>query len=223
MTDKYFVEYTGIDVKHVKDTLLQHMGIVKKFVVERTHNQRQYDRRVNKSQLQMQESKIDTGKAVDADLVVIESNGTESEVQDDSSKSGKDTDADDADIRPVYDEEPMAEEVNSRTKVQSHKTRIRNKPVDQKRHTQKPGRQIFRGHRFSPNKTSAVYEKTSPRSDLRWKPTGRIFKSVGLRWIPTGKLFASCTRKDDYRKVIRFLGEFSNLLVLGGNPHMVQM
>ncbi|GKF67453.1 hypothetical protein Tco_0197132, partial [Tanacetum coccineum] len=42
-----------------------------------------------------------------------------------------------------------------------------------------------------------VYEKTSPRSDLRWKPTGRIFKSVGLRWIPTGKLFDSCTRKVD--------------------------
>ncbi|GJR16745.1 hypothetical protein Tco_0965272 [Tanacetum coccineum] len=50
---------------------------------------------------------------------------------------------------------------------------------------------------FSPNKTSAVYEKTSPRSDLRWKPTGRIFKSVSLRWIPTGKLFDSCTSKDD--------------------------
>ncbi|GJZ28741.1 hypothetical protein Tco_0573388 [Tanacetum coccineum] len=33
---------------------------------------------------------------------------------------------------------------------------------------------------FSPNKTSAVYEKTSPRSDLRWKPTGRIFKSFGV-------------------------------------------
>ncbi|GJR76895.1 hypothetical protein Tco_0089260 [Tanacetum coccineum] len=45
--------------------------------------------------------------------------------------------------------------------------------------------------------TSAVYEKTSPRSDLRWKPTGRIFKSVGLRWIPTGKLFDSCTSKVD--------------------------
>ncbi|GJW06266.1 hypothetical protein Tco_1568689 [Tanacetum coccineum] len=27
------------------------------------------------------------------------------------------------------------------------------------------------------------------------KPTGRIFKSVGLRWIPTGKLFDSCTSK----------------------------
>ncbi|GJX09455.1 hypothetical protein Tco_0199314 [Tanacetum coccineum] len=51
---------------------------------------------------------------------------------------------------------------------------------------------IFTGHRFSPNKTSAVYEKTSPRSDLRWKPTGRNLKIVGLRWVPTRKIFASC-------------------------------
>ncbi|GKF34432.1 hypothetical protein Tco_0107632, partial [Tanacetum coccineum] len=58
-----------------------------------------------------------------------------------------------------------------------------------------PGRQIFTGHRFSPNTTSAVYKKTSPRSGLRWQPTGRILKTVGLRWIPTGKLFDSCTSK----------------------------
>ncbi|GJY77367.1 hypothetical protein Tco_0482483 [Tanacetum coccineum] len=56
---------------------------------------------------------------------------------------------------------------------------------------------IFTRHRFSPNKTSAVYEKTSSRSDLRWKPKGRIFKSVGLRWIPIGKLSDSCTSKVD--------------------------
>ncbi|GJV22295.1 hypothetical protein Tco_1371315 [Tanacetum coccineum] len=81
MTDKYFVEYTGI----------------------------KYDRRVNKRQMQTQESKIDTGKAVDADLVVKEISGTYSIVQDESSRSGNDTDADDADIRPIYDEKSMAE------------------------------------------------------------------------------------------------------------------
>ncbi|GJY70229.1 hypothetical protein Tco_0473932 [Tanacetum coccineum] len=32
-------------------------------------------------------------------------------------------------------------------------------------------RTIFTGHKFSPNKASIVYEKTSPRSDLRRKPT----------------------------------------------------
>ncbi|GJT09174.1 hypothetical protein Tco_0843636 [Tanacetum coccineum] len=54
------------------------MGNVKKSVAKRTRHQRQYDRRVNKRQIQTQESKINT-------------------------------DADDADIRPIYDEEPMAE------------------------------------------------------------------------------------------------------------------
>nr|GEX78109.1 hypothetical protein [Tanacetum cinerariifolium] len=404
MTDKYFVEYTKIEVKHFRDTLLQHMGNVKKSVAERTRHQRQYDRRVNKRQMQTQESKIDTGKVVDADLVITESSGTESEVQDDNGRSRNDTDADDADIRPIYDEEPMTEEkrnsvdtkfaktsvlgkpilqslrnqsvvrqlnafkserpqmskpwfasqvdvnnnlsrpvtqhylpkkresafakpdhmiessssrnssktmprfssndmvhnyyleevmkkkqernrnskscvmhtaspqnttkgrkpiprsnnqtsrslpvsksscatitvvpkadhskssssfsdskhfvcstchkcvfsanhdacitkllkeVNSCAKIQSYKTRNSNKLLDQKSHTQKPGRQIFTRQRFFPNKTSAVYEKTSSRSDLRRKPTGRIFKFVGLRWIPTGKLFDSCTSKVD--------------------------
>ncbi|GJU14522.1 hypothetical protein Tco_1142488 [Tanacetum coccineum] len=90
----------------------------------------------------------------------------------------------------------ILKEVNSRAKIQSYKTRNSNKHIDQKSILE-PGRQIFARHRFSLNKTSAVYEKTSPRSDLRWKPTGRIFKYVGLRWIPTGKLFDSCTSKVD--------------------------
>ncbi|GKD78667.1 hypothetical protein Tco_1341288 [Tanacetum coccineum] len=38
-----------------------------------------------------------------------QSSMTKSEVQDESSRSGNDTDTDDADIRPIYDEEPMAE------------------------------------------------------------------------------------------------------------------
>nr|GFB27047.1 hypothetical protein [Tanacetum cinerariifolium] len=50
-----------------------------------------------------------TDKVVDDDLVVTESSETKSEVKDDSSRSGNDTDADDADIRPIYDKEPMAE------------------------------------------------------------------------------------------------------------------
>ncbi|GJY00265.1 hypothetical protein Tco_0357283 [Tanacetum coccineum] len=297
---------------------LQDFGNVKKSIAERTRHQRQYERRVNQRQIQMQESKIDTGKALDANLVDTESIRTYSTVQDDNSRLGNDTNADDADIRPIYDEEPMAEvtiadgftliylpkktdsafakpdhmiasstsrnstknmprfssndmvhnhyldvakkkiqerdrnsttsvttsarfqstaddskpkprsnnqtsrslrvskstrdtivavpkadhskssssfsdsknivcstchkcifnanhdacitkilkEVNSRAKIQFQKTKNSNKPVDQKSHTQKPSRQIFTGHRFSPNKTSAVYEKTSPRSDL---------------------------------------------------------
>ncbi|GKB55976.1 hypothetical protein Tco_0912162 [Tanacetum coccineum] len=65
--------------------------------------------RVNKRKMQTQESKIDTGKASNADLVDTESIRTDSTVQDDSSRLGNDTNADDVDIRPIYDEEPMAE------------------------------------------------------------------------------------------------------------------
>ncbi|GJX46702.1 hypothetical protein Tco_0271892 [Tanacetum coccineum] len=355
MSDKYFVEYTGIE----------------------------YDRRVNKRQLQTQESKIDTGTTVDADLVVTESSGTESEVQDDSSRSWNDIDSDGADIRPIYDEELMAKvqltakcniftigkqhteqpKIINECRVDQSKTieqttsllannadlkaqiqekvfaifalkndlkklkgnitqhyltkrkesifakldhmiassesrnSSKNMPIfslndmvhnhyldEARKKTQERDRnsktsmtpsarfqsttdgskpkprsnnqtprsfpvsksscvtikvvpkayhpkisssfsdskhfvcstchkcvfnanhdaciekllkEIFTGHRFSPNKTSAVYEKTSPRSDLRWKPTGRIFKSVGLRWIPIGKLFDFCTGKDN--------------------------
>ncbi|GJR79544.1 hypothetical protein Tco_0150329 [Tanacetum coccineum] len=62
------------------------MSNVKKSVAERTRHQRQYDRRV-----------------------VIERSRTELEKQDTSSRSGNDTDTDNAYIRPIYDEEPIAE------------------------------------------------------------------------------------------------------------------
>ncbi|GJW25307.1 hypothetical protein Tco_0039118 [Tanacetum coccineum] len=89
-------------------------------------------------------------------------------------------------------------EVNSRAKVPSNKTTTRNKPVEQTRFAKKPERQIPKGHRFSIKKTTTVHEKTtSPRSCLRWQPTGRILKTVCLRWIPTGKLLNSCTGKVD--------------------------
>ncbi|GJR07055.1 hypothetical protein Tco_0530039 [Tanacetum coccineum] len=92
----------------------------------------------------------------------------------------------------------LLKEVNSRAKIQSYKTRNSNKPVDQKSHTQKLGRQIFTGHRSSPDKSFAVHERPiTPRSCLWWKPMGRIFKTAGLRWIPTGNKITSSTTKLD--------------------------
>nr|GEX20982.1 retrovirus-related Pol polyprotein from transposon TNT 1-94 [Tanacetum cinerariifolium] len=89
-------------------------------------------------------------------------------------------------------------EVNSRVKVQSPKTRNSNKPVEPNIHTQKCGRKIVTGHRFSPNKSSDVLEKTNIlRSCLRWIPTGRIFNIVVLWWVPTRKIFTSSTTKVD--------------------------
>nr|GEV94635.1 hypothetical protein [Tanacetum cinerariifolium] len=114
-----------------------------------------YSSWVNERQIQTKEGKVDMSKALDASLVILKSDGIEVEKQNTSSTSGNDVNFDDADIKPVYDEETTAE-------------------------------------------TSTMREKTmSPRSCHRWKPTGRIFKTIGLRWVPTRKIFTSSTTKVD--------------------------
>ncbi|GJY13145.1 hypothetical protein Tco_0382454 [Tanacetum coccineum] len=83
--------------------------------------------------------------------------------------------------------------VNSRASAQkkdaqSHKTTKRYIPVEKKSNSKNHGRQIPIEQRFSPNKSSNVYLKTTPpRSGLTWKPTSRIFTQVGLKWIPIRK------------------------------------
>ncbi|GKC90453.1 hypothetical protein Tco_1151102 [Tanacetum coccineum] len=54
--------------------------------------------------MQTTEDKVDSRKALNASLVDTESSRTTLKEQDTSSRSGYD-----ADIRPIYDEEPMAE------------------------------------------------------------------------------------------------------------------
>ncbi|GKE77351.1 hypothetical protein Tco_1543471 [Tanacetum coccineum] len=83
------------------------MEYVKKSIDERALHKREHDSRVNERQIQKTKEKIDTSNALDAldaSSVIVESNGTNSQKQDTSSRSGND-----ADIRPIYDEEPKAE------------------------------------------------------------------------------------------------------------------
>nr|GEW10666.1 hypothetical protein [Tanacetum cinerariifolium] len=129
------------------------------------------------------ESKVDTGKALNANLVVTESSGTESEVQDKSSSSGNDTDMDDADIRPIYDEEPMdKEKVFVIAALKNDLRKLKGNNVDTK---------------FA--KTSVL--GNSILQSLRNQSVVRqpnAFKSKRPQmWIPRGKLFTSCTSKDD--------------------------
>ncbi|GKE74114.1 hypothetical protein Tco_1536155, partial [Tanacetum coccineum] len=83
MTRNYFLQYTQLEIPELRDTLIQHMESVKKSIDERAQHKR--------------------------DLVNTASSDTESKEQDTSSRSGNDAHADDADIRPIYDEEPMVE------------------------------------------------------------------------------------------------------------------
>ncbi|GJS35209.1 hypothetical protein Tco_0533591 [Tanacetum coccineum] len=79
MTRNYFLQYTQLAIPEFRDTLIQHMESVKKSIDERAQHKREYDSWVNERQIQTTEGKVDTGKAVDANT------------------------------RPIYDEELMAE------------------------------------------------------------------------------------------------------------------
>ncbi|GJZ51575.1 hypothetical protein Tco_0606090 [Tanacetum coccineum] len=110
MIEKYFAEYTRIEVRQFRDSLIQHMESVKKSIDERAQLKRQYDRRVNKRLMQMQESKVVSSKALYASLIVTECSGTKSDEHITSSSSGTYiTHVVDADIRPVNDQVPSVE------------------------------------------------------------------------------------------------------------------
>ncbi|GKB19829.1 hypothetical protein Tco_0853752 [Tanacetum coccineum] len=109
MTLNYFLQYTQLAIPEFCDTLIQHMESVKKSIDERAKHKQEYNNWVNERQMQTTEDKVDSSKALDASLVNTKSSGTESKEQDTSSRSGNDAHADKSDIKPIYDEEPMAE------------------------------------------------------------------------------------------------------------------
>ncbi|GJV34641.1 hypothetical protein Tco_1395041 [Tanacetum coccineum] len=303
MTEKYFDEYTGIEVKQFRETLLLHMGNVKKSLAERTRHKRQYDRRENERQMRSRESKVVSSKALDASLVVIECGRTKSDEHITSSSSGTYiTHAVDADIIPVNDQVPFAEvesnttpdstnmchvggeidqdaeqyqakspllkaelvkskemieketynelsrrnskkvsygsndmahnhyleearkkaqEINRNSKPSvMHTTSLQNTTNGSKPNP-RSNNQISRSLPLSKSscgisngvslKSSAVHEKSNtPRSCLRWKPTGRIFKIAGLRWIPTGKMFTDNTTRVDSEPLNGSIDDITN-------------
>ncbi|GKE66340.1 hypothetical protein Tco_1520501 [Tanacetum coccineum] len=84
MIRNYFLQYIQLEILEFRNTLIQHMEYVKKSIDERALHKREYDIWVNEIQMLTTEDKVDSSKALDARLV-------------------------DADIRPIYDEEPVTE------------------------------------------------------------------------------------------------------------------
>nr|GFA90495.1 hypothetical protein [Tanacetum cinerariifolium] len=109
MIRKYFNAYTKTDVLLFHDKLFQHMQFLHVSIRERAKHKREYDRRMNDRMMQSKEGKVDSSKALNVGLVITESSGTESDKQDTSSTSGKDTNALDAEIRLKSNKEQRAE------------------------------------------------------------------------------------------------------------------
>ncbi|GJU57887.1 hypothetical protein Tco_1235653 [Tanacetum coccineum] len=109
MICKHFQAHTRTKIRQFHDTLIQHMESLRESILERAKHKREKDRRVNDRMMQSKERKDNSSKALDAGLVVTESNETESERHVLSSRFGNDTHTDDADINSVNDKQPMAE------------------------------------------------------------------------------------------------------------------
>nr|GEW20035.1 hypothetical protein [Tanacetum cinerariifolium] len=78
-----------------------HIESHRESILERAKHKREYDSRKNERQMQSKEGKINSSKALDADLLVTEISRTESEKHHTSSRSGNDTHVEDADIKPM--------------------------------------------------------------------------------------------------------------------------
>nr|GEV18929.1 hypothetical protein [Tanacetum cinerariifolium] len=111
-------KYTRFDDQSFKDLMIRHMDFIEKYMLETILHQQEIQKLLNEKKFQTQEVQSNTVQALKVDSIVMEntcsrkenkSSGTESEVQDDNSKSRNDTDADDVDIRPIHEKEPMAE------------------------------------------------------------------------------------------------------------------
>ncbi|GJS79548.1 hypothetical protein Tco_0729429 [Tanacetum coccineum] len=68
MTRNYFLEYTRLDIPEFRDTLIQNMDYVKKSIEKRALHKIEYDSRVNERLMQTTEEKVDSSKALDANI-----------------------------------------------------------------------------------------------------------------------------------------------------------
>nr|GEW97718.1 retrovirus-related Pol polyprotein from transposon TNT 1-94 [Tanacetum cinerariifolium] len=214
MIRKYFLAYTQTEVRQFCDTLIQHMESVKKSVDERAQHKRD----------KTESDKMDTSSrlrnyimhAVDADIRPVNDQVAFTEVQLTAQQNVLANEQQHIEqSEPIYDTY-LLEKVDSNTTPDSTNMCHRGVEIDQdaeQYQVKSPllNTEFFKTkemieketynellHRFSPNKSFAVHEKpNTPRSCLRWKSTGRIFKIAGLRWIPTGKMFTDITTKVD--------------------------
>ncbi|GKA47521.1 hypothetical protein Tco_0740404, partial [Tanacetum coccineum] len=187
MTCNKFLQYTRLEIPEFRDTLIQHMESVKKSIDERAQHKREYDSWVNERQIQTTEDKVDTGKAVDASLVNTESIGTESKEQDTSSRSGNDAHADDADIRPIYDEEPMVE-VQTTAEINIFATGQQHTEQPEFNNEGKVDQNVEQCHdtcplpaKFTDNQTTELSNQSLESENIRLKKTVAQFQKDFLR------------------------------------------
>ncbi|GJY65623.1 hypothetical protein Tco_0467861, partial [Tanacetum coccineum] len=81
MIRKYFIANTKNDVLLFHDKLIQHMKSLQESIHERAKHKREYDRRMNDKMMQSKEGKVDSSKALVADINSVNDKQPMAEVQ----------------------------------------------------------------------------------------------------------------------------------------------
>ncbi|GJY50565.1 hypothetical protein Tco_0441412 [Tanacetum coccineum] len=149
--------------------------------------------------MQTQESEIDMGKALDADLVDTETIRTDSTVQDDNTGSRNDTYVDDAYIRPVYDEEPMAEYPE---KCQVKSPMLDSLPDNQKTEYSK---QLLESKNILLKKTIAQFQKDFSRMEAHCIALELKYQNQALKLRQRGQILNETSNKAKIEKEIDVL------------------
>ncbi|GKC79585.1 hypothetical protein Tco_1130359 [Tanacetum coccineum] len=199
MIRKYFLAYTRTEVRQFHDTLIQHMEYVKTSIDEGAQHKREYDSRINERQMQSKEGKVESSKALDASLVVTECSETKSDKQDTSSKSRNDTDIEDADIRPVNDQVPFVEvleTINNELEHSVAKLLTENEKLHKENEHLK---QNYKDLYDSINKTRV--QKKDHNDSLIAKINCKTIENADLKAQIQKKVFANVALKNELRKL----------------------
>ncbi|GKB01164.1 retrovirus-related pol polyprotein from transposon TNT 1-94 [Tanacetum coccineum] len=126
---KNFKDYTHMEAQTLQDTIIQNMNSIEQCMVERASHGQELKitlNKLNERQLQIQQCEVQqvqssfTSSGDETSSGIISDKGNDQSLEnqsntsgDSSSKSGNDAHVDDADIRPIYDEEPLVEVPNT--------------------------------------------------------------------------------------------------------------
>ncbi|GKA91231.1 hypothetical protein Tco_0813101 [Tanacetum coccineum] len=200
--DKSVLNYAILHEHEIEQSLkLQSKDVqIKCYGNENSISDAAFSNLVNERQMQMPEGKVDTVKELDnAYVVVTDSSGTESEKQDTCSRSGNATHVEDADIRPVNDEEPMAEDAE---KCQDTSPLLGPSFTNK---TTEFSNQSLESENISLKKTVAQFQKDFSRMEAHCVNLELKYQNQALKFGQHGQILNKTSNKAKIKKEIEVL------------------
>nr|GEU77369.1 uncharacterized mitochondrial protein AtMg00810-like [Tanacetum cinerariifolium] len=178
------------------------MESLRELILERAKHKREYDSRMNERQMQLKERKIDSSKVLDADLVVTEISGAESEKHDTNTRSRNDTHAEDADIKPVNDKEPMVEEIEVLETINIELEQSVDKLLAENEKLYKENEHLKQTYKDLYDSIKKTRVQTKDLNDsLIAQVNSKTVKNADLKAQIQEKVFANVTLKNELRKL----------------------